>query len=568
MYTLPNFSDMQFDDRYQLVERIGRGGMATVYSAVDNRLHKRVAVKVLNPHPAFSEDYEGYLARFRQEAVIAAQLKHPNLVDVTDFGTHDEMAYLVMELLDGESLGERLDRDKGPMPWREVLAIILPVCDALAAVHDRGLIHRDIKPGNIYLVAPRRPSAAPTVKLLDLGIAKILPHVAASFRDAAPDTCLTQGTPGTPEYMAPEQFETGVIDHRIDLYSLGVTLYRMLTGDLPFSAPNAQSHFQIQRMHVETPPVSMRQLRPEADIPAQIEAVVMRALAKRPDERHTNARELAEALLAAERTELGIAPPTVVPELRPPLVADDRTTTYVRAERPPVSRLLATCAVLSGFMTAGTVFMLCMLVEIPGVQAFADRLRGGASSVEQHPDAIQKFEEPEDVFVAGVPGGTREEPAAPLPEPVPYAKVVVAQAPDVETVEEPSPKLPPPEDEPPQVPRVEPPLPRPAKPGSPKVPRPAKPSKPPAASPGKSTKDVKGQAKEQVLARLRKINNCKRIIPQKVKLSIRVTLDSGRIEARDEAKTKGGTCLCDALNRQRIKAFGTGVLDFDHWTSV
>ncbi len=367
MQSVPDFAGMTLGGRYHLVKLIGHGGMATVYEALDVSILKRVAVKVLSPHAGKTDDY---LARFRQEALGAAQMKHPHLIDVTDFGIDDGLAFLVMELLEGEPLSERLDVRSRMLPWREAVSIILPVCEALAFAHERGLIHRDIKPGNIFLAEePGRPGKY-TVKLLDLGIAKALPHLDPALRAAAPETRATQGTPGTPEYMSPEQVLSEAIDHRVDIYALGVTLYRMLTGDLPFSCPQSPSPYRVQRMHVELPPVSLRQLRPEAQIPEAIEAIVLKALAKRPEERQSSAQELAAALLAAERAELGMPEPT-------PMIIQERGRDGSRTGfGPSQPRLLTLITVLSGFLTSAAVFMLCMLGPLPGVNAFANMLRG------------------------------------------------------------------------------------------------------------------------------------------------------------------------------------------------
>jgi hypothetical protein len=360
---IADFTGTTLRGRYRLLRRIGYGGMATVYETVDLQIDKRVAVKVLNPQFSHIEDY---IARFRQEALSAARIRHPQLVDVTDFGSDEGLVYFVMELLEGESLGERIHREAVPIPWQETAAIVTQVCEALACAHEHGVIHRDVKPGNVFLVAQPGRAGIAAVKLLDLGVAKVL-RDALDLRDAAaPETRMSQGTPGTPEYMAPEQATGQEIDHRIDVYALGVMMYRMLTGNLPFYSPT--STFEVLRMHVDLMPVAPRQLCPAAQIPEPIEAIVLKALAKNPDDRFDSVRALSDALQAVrpsgELTRgLAFAGP-----------GEDRTTQFRRAapeHRGLGQRLLVPSTLIVGFITSGVCFMLLMLFEIPGLKALA-----------------------------------------------------------------------------------------------------------------------------------------------------------------------------------------------------
>lgn len=332
--------------RYRIESRIGGGGMGTVYAALDTTIGKPVAVKVL--HPEMMEGDE-CVARFRQEVLLTSKIGHPNLVDVTDYGHDQGLVYFVMELLPGLSLSAWLSRLGGPMPWPEAVDIVLQVCEVLAIIHEHGVIHRDIKPGNIFLAAGSGRMRT-TVKLLDLGIAKVVDE-ALALCDVVPTTRLSRGVPGTPAYMAPEQLMGLPIDARVDIYALGATLYQMLSGKLLTHA---------QRLQVE----SIASVAPGVVVPPAIEAVVLRALARLPSDRHDSVRVLAEALAAASTAEA---------------VAREPATSQFQRNAPPVRRrgaLERVLVVLGGGVTAGAVFMVALLFEMPGVQAFARGLRG------------------------------------------------------------------------------------------------------------------------------------------------------------------------------------------------
>jgi serine/threonine-protein kinase len=288
----PDLSGRILGARYSLRRRIGGGSMGTVYEARDMTLGTAVAVKVM--HPEYSDD-ESFRRRFHQEALIGARLRHEHSVAVTDLGQSDDgLLYSVMEYLEGESLDGLLSGRAAPVPWRRVVTIAMQVCAALQAAHDRGIIHRDIKPGNCFLVRrdrrdPAEEDDAPFtfIKVLDLGLARVMP---ASGRPTPP------GRLGAPEYLAPEQVQGSVCDHRVDLYALGVMMYQLLTRRLPFAAATPAA---IMRQHIEATPVPPRRLRPDAEIPASLEAVVLRALAKDPAERFPSALAMAQAIRAA-----------------------------------------------------------------------------------------------------------------------------------------------------------------------------------------------------------------------------------------------------------------------------
>lgn len=256
--------------RYLLAEQIGAGGMGTVFRAVDLRTGGEVAVKI--PHPFLAGD-KVFIERLRREAQAAAALHSPRIARVTDFAEHQGTSYLVMEYVPGLTLAERIERD-GPLPPSEALHITLEVARALDAAHQRGIIHRDLKPQNVRLDGD-------DVKVLDFGIARM-----EGFSGLTSASTLI----GSPEYLAPERAEEPG-DIRADLYSLGVILYQMLSGKVPF---DGGTPFTIMRRHAtEAPPP----LPP--GLPQLVYPIVDRCLAKRPEDRFQTPRELIAALQGA-----------------------------------------------------------------------------------------------------------------------------------------------------------------------------------------------------------------------------------------------------------------------------
>ncbi|HEX2569827.1 MAG TPA: protein kinase [Polyangia bacterium] len=281
--------------RYRLTERLGQGGMGTVYRAVHTLMDKPVALKVLRADVA--GDPEAAL-RFHREARSASRLDHEHCIRVTDFGqSEDGLLFLVMELLDGESLSARITR--GPIEPRQAATIMLAVAQALVHAHEHDIIHRDLKPDNVFLVKRRDRYQ---VKVLDFGLAKILHESMSSH--ALTRTGMVYGTP---EYMAPEQAQGEALDLRTDIYACGVMLYQMLTGELPFSAP---SLLVLLSKHVQEVPVAPRLRAPDRGIPEELDALVMRCLEKSPAARFPSAEALAEALLPfAEPTTSSLSVP-------------------------------------------------------------------------------------------------------------------------------------------------------------------------------------------------------------------------------------------------------------------
>jgi serine/threonine-protein kinase len=277
--------------QYRVIERIGRGGMGVIFKAEHVRLGRQVALKVLRAGLVKRTDA---VQRFFTEARAVNEIGHPNIVDIIDFvevvDADPPLVYMVMELLTGESLGERLDR-AGPLSPTTVRQVALQIASALSATHEKQILHRDLKPENVFLVATDDGSVR--VKLLDFGVAK-----AFGGRKGA-DLTNPGSAVGTPAYMAPEQILERELDARTDIYTLGVLLYQMLTGDVPFRAANRTDLLVAQ---VKTPPVPVGVKRP--DIPEPLQRVVMTCLAKEPDQRLLDMAAVASALEASVGTDV------------------------------------------------------------------------------------------------------------------------------------------------------------------------------------------------------------------------------------------------------------------------
>jgi serine/threonine protein kinase len=288
--------------RYLVVDALGEGGMAAVYKGFDRRLNRDVAIKVILRGYA---GREVFLKRFEREAKAVAQLTHPNIVRVIDYGTQDEVPYLVMEFIPGGTLREQMGTS---IPWKSAAQMLAPVARALDYAHQENIIHRDIKPANILI------TKSGDLMLSDFGIAKTL-----GLEDSTNLTGTGVGI-GTPAYMAPEQGLGVGVDHRVDVYSLGVVFFEMLAGRPPYQADTPMA---VMLKHINDPLPRPRQFAPA--IPTQVEEVLFKALAKDPEHRFQSMADFAQAL--EDLTRVGVT--------QPPEVHDEIIQTLVAAPSQP-----------------------------------------------------------------------------------------------------------------------------------------------------------------------------------------------------------------------------------------
>jgi serine/threonine protein kinase len=273
------------DGKLRILQKIGSGGMGTVYKALETEANRMVGVKILHPKLANRKDL---VSRFGREARALSQLSHPNTVKVFSYGElEDGSLYIIMELLEGKNLNQTV-RAEGPFPLSRALPILIQACGALDEAHKAGIIHRDLKPENLFLV--QTASLRDFPKLLDFGLAKV------GERQLRPGSViLTQEGMvfGTPEFMSPEQAQGKTLTPASDVYSLAVILYEVLTGKLPFDAKSAMDFIQL---HVMGKPIRLNQRVAGKVFPPMLEEIMDRALAKRPEERFASAEEFGRAM--------------------------------------------------------------------------------------------------------------------------------------------------------------------------------------------------------------------------------------------------------------------------------
>jgi len=258
--------------RYRLEQKIGQCGMAMVFKAYDLELEEDVALKVFGA----GQTNEVLVARFKQELKLSRQLLHPNIIRLYDIGMHEKHRYISMELLVGKSLKERL---REPLEMDTALDYLLQACHGLQAAHDKGVVHRDVKPDNFFITDQE------VLKVMDFGIAK---------QYAAPGVTVAGSIAGTPLYMSPEQISNfSTVSHLTDLYALGVCAYEMFTGQVPFFHADL---VPMLMMHVNDAPVPPRTRNPS--VPAELDGIILKCLAKDPKQRQQSCRELAQELIA------------------------------------------------------------------------------------------------------------------------------------------------------------------------------------------------------------------------------------------------------------------------------
>jgi serine/threonine-protein kinase len=326
---------------YLILEKIGTGGMGSVYKASQPAMKRMVAIKILHPKLANRKDLT---SRFRREARAMSQLTHPNTVKVFVYGELEEdgSLYIVMEMLEGKNLNQAVRKD-GPIPTDRAIPILIQVCGALQEAHELGIVHRDLKPENIFL--SKQGGIADFPKVLDFGLAKV------TERQMQPGSIiLTQEGMvfGTPEFMSPEQAQGKTLDARSDIYSLAVILYEVLTGKLPFTAKSPMEYIQ---KHVTEPIIPLSERVPERRFPKDLDEVLARALSKKPEQRYQTAAEFAEALrpfggAAAQSLPSSLRPEGSPPRPQLPAMEERTNRPAVAAEKSSGPGLLIGVAVL------------------------------------------------------------------------------------------------------------------------------------------------------------------------------------------------------------------------------
>lgn len=367
---------------YRIINQIGQGGMATVYKAYQPSMDRNVAIKVLPGQLAESAEF---IQRFQQEARIIANLEHPHILPVFDFGESDGVTYFVMRFLEGGTLKDRMKG--GPLPWSEIDRLFTQLAEALGYAHDRGIVHRDLKPANALI------DSNGNLFLTDFGIAKLL-------ESASPRLTQTDAVMGTPAYISPEQAQALTVDRRSDIYSLGIILYEMVTGRVPFTADTPLAVILKQVSEPLPPPTSIK-----PSLPDSVERVILKALAKNPDDRFSSTAEFVSAwknaLKDTDRTirETEVIAPPAAPHVDAPPRTPPQPAPAPRAVSKPKPGKPATGLVI------GCLAVFCLLASAAGIFVLASRF----------------LNQPSPTSVAVLPTAT----ALPPPTPIPAADILL-----------------------------------------------------------------------------------------------------------------------------------------------
>lgn len=410
--------------KYEIRRTLGRGSAGVVYEAWDPVIQRRVAIKAVRIDDESDPDTREQMDRFRREAQAAGRLTHPNIVTIHDYGEADGLAYIVMEFVDGPSLRSVLEADQ-PLARADLMRIMRGVLAGLAFSHEHGIVHRDIKPGNVMLTSPDRTRAQ--AKLADYGIARI------------ESSSLTQaGTMmGTPAYMAPEQFLGEPVDARSDIYAAGVLLYQLLTGRRPFEGSISSIMHKVLSTDAQPPSIL------SMDVPTAFDAVVMRALAKRPEQRFESAGAYSAALVAADEADqpadvvdMTIRDPTAsFPLTMPPIVeAAPSGKAIVPATAHPTEARGRSALLIGvmGLVVAGGIGATFFLTGTGPPQLAADPPRRPEPTVARAPDVppvIAPSAEASVVAVEVPPAVVSPALSVPVPPSVPIVTTAPASAP-------------------------------------------------------------------------------------------------------------------------------------------
>jgi serine/threonine-protein kinase len=379
-------------ERYHVVRLIGKGGMGVVYEAIQIALGKRVAIKLLLDK--YADDREA-VERFHREALTATQIGDDHIIDVLDIGTAtDGRSFVVLEYLDGHDLGKLLAAS-GPMPASRAVHIVSQVLRGLGAAHAKGIVHRDMKPDNVFAVP--HPETPDFIKILDFGISKVMAAQDAKVRLTATGTIV-----GTPVYMAPEQALGSTVDHRADLYSVGVMLYELLAGRPPFIA---ESYLALVTQHLQAVPPDLSVLRP--DLPRSLVNAIHRALAKEPDDRFRTADEFVRALPSPASLRhaeglgatfgSGVVPGT--PNMRP--VAAVMGASTARSLGPP-EKARRRWLIGAGVLVAALGATIAGIVVAGGRGGDAGEARPARLAVETTPAGVRVFVDDDEVGLSPI----------------------------------------------------------------------------------------------------------------------------------------------------------------------